>query len=62
MTGQVLMQVTDIILSMPLLVVVFILGRGARHGLVIAVIGLVFWPQTARTVGASCCPCARRSS
>ena len=49
---QVLMRVTDIILSIPplLLIIVFISIVGTGLGSVIAVIGLVFWPQTARLV------------
>ncbi|MFN8624035.1 MAG: ABC transporter permease [Chloroflexota bacterium] len=52
MTDQVLMRVTDIILSIPplLLIIVFISIVGPGLGSVIAVIGLVFWPQTARLV------------
>jgi peptide/nickel transport system permease protein len=49
---QVLMRFTDIILSIPglLLIIVFISIVGPGLGSVIAVIGLVFWPQTARLV------------
>ncbi len=49
---QVLMRLTDIILSIPplLLIIVFISIVGTGLGSVIAVIGLVFWPQTARLV------------
>lgn len=49
---QVLMRLTDILLSIPplLLIIVFISIVGAGLGSVIAVIGLVYWPQTARLV------------
>lgn len=49
---QVLMRFTDIILSIPglLLIIVFISIVGPGLGSVVAVIGLVFWPQTARLV------------
>jgi peptide/nickel transport system permease protein len=49
---QVLMRFTDIILSIPplLLIIVFISLVGPGLGSVIAVIGLVYWPQTARLV------------
>lgn len=49
---QVLMRITDIFLSIPplLLIIVFISIVGAGLGSVIAVIGLVYWPQTARLV------------
>src|SRR5690348_471358 len=49
---QLLMRFTDIILSSPplLLIIVFISIVGSGLGSVIAVIGLVFWPQTARLV------------
>jgi peptide/nickel transport system permease protein len=49
---QILMRFTDIILSIPglLLIIVFISIVGPGLGSVIAVIGLVFWPQTARLV------------
>ncbi|WP_462286258.1 hypothetical protein [Nostocoides sp.] len=46
------MRFTDIILSIPplLLIIVFVSVVGKSLGAVIAVIGLVFWPQTARLV------------
>jgi peptide/nickel transport system permease protein len=49
---QVLMRLTDIILSIPplLLIIVFISIVGPGLASVVAVIGLVFWPQTARLV------------
>lgn len=49
---QVLMRCTDVLLSIPplLLIIVFISIVGAGLGSVIAVIGLVYWPQTARLV------------
>jgi peptide/nickel transport system permease protein len=49
---QVLMRFTDIIMSIPplLLIIVFISVVGPGLGSVIAVIGLVYWPQTARLV------------
>ena len=49
---QLLMRLTDILLSIPplLLIIVFISIVGPGLGSVIAVIGLVFWPQTARLV------------
>jgi peptide/nickel transport system permease protein len=49
---QGLMRFTDIILSIPplLLIIVFISIVGPGLGSVIAVIGLVYWPQTARLV------------
>jgi peptide/nickel transport system permease protein len=49
---QVLMRFTDIMLSIPplLLIIVFISIVGPGLGSVIAVIGLVYWPQTARLV------------
>jgi peptide/nickel transport system permease protein len=51
---QVLMRFTDILLAIPplLLIIVFIAVVGPGLGSVIAVIGLVFWPQTARLVRA----------
>lgn len=52
LADQILMRLTDIILSIPplLLIIVFISIVGPGLGSVIAVIGLVFWPQTARLV------------
>lgn len=49
---QLLMRFTDIILSIPplLLIIVFISIVGTGLTSVIVVIGLVFWPQTARLV------------
>jgi peptide/nickel transport system permease protein len=49
---QLLMRLTDILLSIPplLLIIVFISIVGPGLASVIAVIGLVFWPQTARLV------------
>jgi peptide/nickel transport system permease protein len=49
---QILMRLTDILLSIPplLLIIVFISIVGPGLASVIAVIGLVFWPQTARLV------------
>jgi peptide/nickel transport system permease protein len=49
---QALMRFTDIILAIPplLLIIVFIAIVGPGLGSVIAVIGLVFWPATARLV------------
>jgi peptide/nickel transport system permease protein len=49
---QVLMRVTDIVLSVPvlLLVIVFVSVVGPSLGSVIVVIGLLGWPATARIV------------
>jgi peptide/nickel transport system permease protein len=52
LADQLLMRFTDVILSIPplLLIIVFISIVGPGLGSVIAVIGLVYWPQTARLV------------